>query len=286
MPSSSNRLSKRRQGGRKAPASGRRSYKRKRNENSSQNKYRNPTTSPPSRDPPRSDPDPSRVVEVPGEESPKDKLASLHKQWKCKDHLDSSEGNQLVTRQWQRCKDVGMAVFGFELQEGQVEAVSTLFYERRDLLLLAKTGFGKSLIFQILPFMFNPTGVMFNPTGVVIILMPLKLLQAEQNSMINRIASGKAIALTGENNNKAVQQAIARQNYTHVFTSPEIALSKKFKANVLDDSRFASRLSLLAIDEIHLIEEWGKSFRPLYAEMKKSESAYHPRYLFWGSPPH
>ena len=91
-----------------------------------------------------------------------------------------------------------MAVFKFELQKGQVEAVSTLFYERRDFLLLVKTGFKKSLIFQILPFMFNLT-------GVVITLMPLKLLQAEQNSMINRIASGKAIALIGENNNKAVQ---------------------------------------------------------------------------------
>ena len=98
MPSSSNRLSKRRQGGRKAQASGRRSYKKKCNENSSQNKYQNPTTNLPSRDLPRNDPDPSRVVEVPREESPKDKLASLHKQWKCEDHLDSSEGNQLVTR--------------------------------------------------------------------------------------------------------------------------------------------------------------------------------------------
>ena len=34
--------------------------------------------------------------------------------------------------------------------------------------------------------------------------MPLKLLQADQNSMINLISSGKAIALTGENNQKAV----------------------------------------------------------------------------------
>ncbi len=134
-----------------------------------------------------------------GEESLKDKLASLYKQWKREDHLESCEGNLLVERQRQRCRDVGMAVFGFELQEGQVDAVSTLFYEQRDLLLLAKTGFGKSLIFQILPFMFNPT-------GVVIILMPLKLLQAEQNSMINRITNGKAIALTGENNHKGVQQ--------------------------------------------------------------------------------
>lgn len=172
VPSSSNRPSKRRQGGKKTPASGRRPYKEKRNRKSSQNKYRNPTISSSSSGPPRSDSCPSRVVEVPAEESLVDKLASLHKQWKNEDHLDSYEGNQLVTRQRQQCKDVGMAVSGFELQEAQVDAVSTLFYERRDLLLLAKTGFGKSLIFQILPFMFHPT-------GVLIILMPLKLLQAE-----------------------------------------------------------------------------------------------------------
>lgn len=51
--------------------------------------------------------------------------------------------------------------------------------------------------------------------------------------------------------------------------SPEIALSKKFKANILDNPRFARRLCLLAIDEIHLVEEWGKSFWPLYAEIEK-----------------
>ena len=69
-------------------------------------------------------------------------------------------------------------MFRFEFQEGQVKVVSILFYERRNLFLLAKTGFGKSLIFQILHFMFNLI-------RVVIIFMPLKLLQAEQNSIIN-----------------------------------------------------------------------------------------------------
>lgn len=99
--------------------------------------------------------------------------------------------------------------------------------------------------------------------------MPLKLLQAEQNFMINHIASGKTIVFTGKNNHKGIQQAIIHQQYTHVFTSPEIALSKKFKANILDEFWFSSRLLLLAIDEIYLIEEWGKSFRPLYAEIEK-----------------
>ena len=140
-----------------------------------------------------------------------------------------------------------MIVFEFILQKAQVDAIWTLFYSRKDLLLLARTSFGKSLIFQLIPFMFDPT-------GVVIILMSLKLLQAEQNSMINQIASGKAIALTGDNNQKAVQQSVATGDYTHVFTSPEIALSKKFKLHVLDNLCFANRLSLLAIDEIHLVE--------------------------------
>ena len=87
--------------------------------------------------------------------------------------------------------------------------------------------------------------------------------------MINRIPQGKAIALTGENNQQKTQQSIARKAYTHIFTSPEIALSKKFKLNVLDNPYFAKRLCLLAIDEIHLVEGWGKSFRPLYSEIEK-----------------
>ena len=78
--------------------------------------------------------------------------------------------------------------------------------------------------------------------------------------MINRISNGKAIALTRENNQKDIQYTIATEGYTHVFTSPEIALSKKFETNILNHLCFAQQLSLLVIDEIYLIEEWGKNF--------------------------
>lgn len=78
--------------------------------------------------------------------------------------------------------------------------------------------------------------------------------------MINQISNRKAIVLTEKNNQKATKQFIATENYTNVFISPEIVLSKIFKANFLDNPSFAKRISILAIDKIHLVEKWGKSF--------------------------
>ena len=91
--------------------------------------------------------------------------------------------------------------------------------------------------------------------GVVLILILLKLLQVEQSKLINQIPQSKRIVLNSENNTRNVLASIANKGYTHVFTSPEISLSKKFKSSVLDESYFINCLCLLAIDEIHLIKE-------------------------------
>ena len=58
------------------------------------------------------------------------------------------------------------------LQDAQVDILYIVFYKQKDLLLFAKTSFGKSFIFQILSFMYNLT-------NIVIILMPLKLFLGE-----------------------------------------------------------------------------------------------------------
>lgn len=87
--------------------------------------------------------------------------------------------------------------------------------------------------------------------------------------MIKQIPNGKAIVLNGKNNDKDVQLEIATSNYTHVFTSPEIALSKQFKKNILNVARFTTRFCLLTIDKIHFIEQWGDSFWPQYAKIGK-----------------
>jgi len=56
-----------------------------------------------------------------------------------------------------------------------------------------------------------------------------------------------------------------------VFTSPEIALSKRFNEEVLRYPSLQHRVCLLAIDEVHLTSEW-RSFRPSYSELKTLRS--------------
>lgn len=48
---------------------------------------------------------------------------------------------------------------------------------------------------------------------------------------------------------------MVRRGYTHVFTNPEIVLSKRFKKSVLDQIFFIDRFTLLAIDKIYLVKE-------------------------------
>lgn len=105
--------------------------------------------------------------------------------------------------------------------------------------------------------------------SVVLILMPLKLLQAEQSQMINWIPNSKALVLNGENNYKHIHKQVARGDYTYIFTSPEIVLLKKFNKNILDDTKFTRRLCLLAVDEIHLVDQWDQAFCSLYAKIEK-----------------
>lgn len=64
-----------------------------------------------------------------------ERIRAFHAQWKIEDLDTALEGLELVERQKQRCKDMGRVVFGFLLQEAQVDAIWTLMYEKKDLLL-------------------------------------------------------------------------------------------------------------------------------------------------------
>ena len=48
-------------------------------------------------------------------------------------------------------RNVLLDLFGYKPHEEQLEAIKTLAVDKKDLILIAYTGFGKSMIFQSIP---------------------------------------------------------------------------------------------------------------------------------------
>src|SRR6266516_5586053 len=54
---------------------------------------------------------------------------------------------------------------------------------------------------------------------------------------------------------------------TLVLLSPEIALSDRCKTKVLYDQAFPDHLVLVAIDELHVVSDWGQHWRSSYSRL-------------------
>jgi superfamily II DNA helicase RecQ len=150
--------------------------------------------------------------------------------------------------------------FGFTAKLEQVDLLWSLIFDREDRILIAKTGYGKSVVPQLLP--------LLTRSSVVIILLPLNALGAEQLADIQRLPLAKPIWLSARNNSMATLRRIRAGIYTHVLVSPEIACSLKFYDNVLSDAQFRKRTKAIVIDEVHLVVDWGQSFRKAYRLLK------------------
>jgi superfamily II DNA helicase RecQ len=100
-------------------------------------------------------------------------------------------------------------LFGFEPKIKQVEAIRHLLYDKRDLILIAKTGFGKSIIFQALPLIEEGS------KQASLIIMLLNLLQEEQAEKLKTIAGAKPFVLNGDTNTKKNRREIGAGAYTH-----------------------------------------------------------------------
>ena len=72
----------------------------------------------------------------------------------------------------EKLRDLLHQLHGFHPRPEQVEAINTLTIDQRDLILIARTGWGKSMIFQSVPAL--------RRGGIALMLMPLNLLEEDQ----------------------------------------------------------------------------------------------------------
>lgn len=155
---------------------------------------------------------------------------------------------------------VAQLVYGFLPKPEQAEALWWLLFEKKDLLLVAKTSFGKSLILQLLPCLIRD--------AIVLILLPLNAIGAEQMEKIQTLPGARPLHLTADNNNNQRLAFVRSGYYSHILVSPEIACSQHFRQSVLSDSRFRNRIKAVMIDEVHLVVDWGLTFRESYTHLR------------------
>ena len=149
---------------------------------------------------------------------------------------------------------------GFVPRDEQVKAIDTLINARQDLILIAKTGWGKSLIFQSVPCLIK--------NSICLMIIPLNLLEEDQAQCMRELKGCKPCVLNGETNSAALRSDIQSGLYTHVLTSPDIALGDAFQP-VLQHPSFQSRLALIAIDEMHVVADWGTQWRGVYSRLRE-----------------
>jgi ATP-dependent DNA helicase RecQ len=155
-------------------------------------------------------------------------------------------------------------------RQGQLEAIDSIVNKRERVLVVQKTGWGKSIVYFVATKLLRELG-----SGPTLVVSPLIALMRNQEIYGKRLGV-EVRQITSENfdDHEEIFNELLNNEIDLLLISPERLSNESF----LEAAEIIfQEAGLLVIDEAHCISDWGHDFRPDYRRLANVVKQLPPR---------